>query len=342
MKENKITRRNFLEKSTIATGIAPTGTLGIPNTSSAFTGVLERLPREVWVATVSQMDLTASSSKEMVNRVLTILEDVAAYQPDIVCLPEVFATSNVDQKYSMNEKIKWSSEALQQIAKFSEKNNCNTVCSVYTSENGKAYNSAVILDRLGKRIGEYRKIHPTKGEMEKGVSSGPADPPVFKMDFGIIGAQICFDILYDDGWKKLSEQGAELVFWPSAFAGGKMVNSMCWRNLYPVVSSTRKNTSKICDISGNQLAATGYWNKNWTCAPVNLETAILRIWPSVKSFNEIGKKYGRKVQISISQEEGWAVIESRSPEIFVKDILKEFNLKTWNEVILESDEFEEQ
>ena len=73
--------------------------------------------------------------------------------------------------------------------------------------------------------GEYRKIHPTIGEMNSGVMPGPLNPPVFQTDFGAVGAQICFDIEWPDGWRKLREAGAEMVFWPSAFAGSASTKS---------------------------------------------------------------------------------------------------------------------
>jgi hypothetical protein len=61
---------------------------------------------------------------------------------------------------------------------------------------------------------------------------------------------------------------------------------------------------------------------------VNLEKAFLHSWPYSQRFNEIKKKYGRKIRITNHHEEEWSIIESLSPEIFVKDILTEFNLKT--------------
>jgi predicted amidohydrolase len=94
-------------------------------------------------------------------------------------------------------------------------------------------------------MGEYHKIHLTEGEISMGLTPGSLSPPVFHTDFGIIGVQICFDLLWDDGWKKLKDKGAEIVFLPSAFAGGQMVNAKAWQHKYVVVSSTRKHTSKF-------------------------------------------------------------------------------------------------
>lgn len=332
MGKNRLTRRSFIEKSAVTAGIAAFGTLGIQGSSFAQQPGQEKLPREVWVASVSQMNLSANTPAMMAQNILDILDESLVYQPDIVCLPETFLTYHVNQEYTLNEKVALSLKALDQFSDFSKKNSCYMVCPVCTSENGKIYNSAVIFNRQGENIGEYRKIHLTEGEISKGISPGPLQPPVFKTDFGIIGVQICFDIEWNDGWKKLREQGAEIVFWPSAFAGGQKVNTKAWQNKYVVVSSTRKNTSKICDISGDVISETGIWNKNLVCAPVNLEKAFLHLWPYVKHFKEIRKKYGRKVRITIYHEEEWAIFESLSPDIYVKDILNEFDMKTHEEL----------
>jgi len=64
--------------------------------------------------------------------------------------------------------------------------------------------------------------------MNNGVTPGALKPPVFRTDFGVVGAQICFDMEWHDGWQNLRKGGAEIVFWPSAFAGGTAVNAKAW------------------------------------------------------------------------------------------------------------------
>jgi len=176
-------------------------------------------------------------------------------------------------------------------------------------------------------------MHNTIGEMAKGASPGLLDPPVFETDFGTIGIQICFDLEWNDGWEKLREKDAEIVFFCSAFSGGKAINTRAWQNKYCVVSSTLNGTAKICDISGDEIAKTGLWDEYWAIAPVNLEKAFLHTWPYCRKFKDIHAKYGRKVKITNFDEEEWSIIESLSPDIKVADILKEFSLKTYEEHI---------
>ena len=104
-----------------------------------------------------------------------------------------------------------------------------------------------------------------------------------------------------------------------------------WTNQYCVVSSTWKNTSKICDITGEEIAISGNWNSWGVCAPVNLEKAFLHSWPYSLKFPAIQKKYGRKVNCYSLSEEEISIIEVVTPGLTVKDILKEFGLITFRE-----------
>lgn len=298
----------------------------------------DRLPREVWVASISQNNLTADNPKSMMRMMLARMEQTLPYEPDIICLPEVFHVANQPgSRPPLSESAESPvGEISRPFAEFAKKHHCHVVCPIYTVEKGRYYNAALFLDRSGKPLGEYRKIHPTIGEMERGITPGPLDPPVFETDFGRVGAQICFDIEWPDGWEALGRKGAEIVFWPSAFFGGAMVSQAACRYDYCVVSSTRKGTTRICDLMGEEVAATGHFDQ-WICAPINLEKALLHTWPFCQRFGDIRAKYGRKIRIRTFHEEEWTVLESRSPELKIRDILDEFEIKTRREHIQAAD-----
>jgi len=332
-----ITRRNFLQRT--SQGLGLTVLAGATGETEANQSLKpkprgERLPREIWVATISQNRMEAKDYEEMIQKMLVRMEKVVPYQPDIISLPEVFPFVNLSSGRSKVSDVAEVpiGDISRPFAEFARKNHCYVVCPIYTKEGGHYYNSAVLIDNQGGLVGEYRKIHPTIGEIDNGIRPGPVQPPVFKTAFGVIGMQICFDIEWDDGWQNLRKAGADIVFWSSAFAGGTAVNTKAWQNKYVVVSSTRKDTSKICDISGEEIAGTGRWN-DWVCAPVNLEKAFLHTWPFCQRFQEIEAKYGRKIRIKNFHEEEWTIIESRSPEVKVDDVLKEFEFQTHEEHI---------
>jgi len=330
-------RRHFIEKAAVATGLAGLGAGSLFGQSSEATEAQGKLPREVWIATVSQHGMSADTSAQMVRSMLTVLAKTAAYRPDVICLPEVFMTSYIRERQTLAQGAELSGMLLKEFTAFARANQCYLICPLYTRENGKIYNAATVIDRRGNIIGEYRKIHLPDDELALGLTPGPLQPPVFQTDFGVIGIQICYDINWNEGWQALRRQGAEIIFWPSAFAAGQALNVKAWQNKVVAVSSTNKETSKICDITGEVVAQTGLWDRNVICAAVNLEKAFLHSWPFVRRFDEIKAQYGRKVRITNYHDEEWSIIESLSPDVRVKDILDEFELRTYEQLIRDSE-----
>jgi beta-ureidopropionase len=256
-----LSRRNFLQKSAITTGMVTIGTLGLTRSSGVWEIEEEKLPREVWISCFSQKGLYTDTAELMVEQVLEALKELEPYHPDFICLPELFPCTHVRKTYTNKEILIISEWTLDRFSAYSKQNNCYTICPVYTSDSdGSIYNSSVVIDRQGKQVGTYRKIHITESEISEGITPGPLYQPVIQTDFGKIGIQICYDINWDDGWTMLKKQGAEIVFWPSAYGAGRMINAKAWQYKYVVASSTQTNDSKICDISGEELARTGFWS----------------------------------------------------------------------------------
>jgi beta-ureidopropionase len=332
MKTNRISRRNFIHKTAVTTGIASLVPLGIASNSCTGPSAGTRSDREVWIAGISQMGLTAETPELLAEQVYDILKEVAIYKPDFVVLPESFPW--VQNTLKIGEKVAISDKVQEKLSDFAKQNNCYTLCPAYTSGNGKNFNSIVVFDRNGKKIGIYNKIHATEGEIKnRGISCGELIQPAIETEYGPIGIQICYDINWDDGWQMLRKQGAKIIFWCSAVDGGKMVNTKAWQHKCIVASSTLKNTSKVCDISGETITQTGIWHPNYYCAPVNLGKVFLTTYDYLRQFRMIEKKYGRKVRLTTFHEEEWTIIESLSPDIFVKDIMKEFGMNTHEEDI---------
>lgn len=297
-------------------------------TAPAPAATAGKLPREVTIATVCQEGLVADSPRRMIGALLRRCEEAATQRPDLVVLPEACPFANLSGDHVRAAEI--AGPALtplsEPVAAFAAEHECYVVLPTFTRHGSKLHNTAVLFDRSGAVAGEYHKIRLTPNEIAGGRSPGPPTPPVFDCDFGKLGVQICFDIEWLDGWRALRDGGAEVVVWPSAFAGGQLVNTMAYLHRYVMVSSTRKDTSKICDVDGSELAATSRWNR-WACATVNLEKAFLHTWPFVRRFDEVLAKYGPAVRITNHAEEEWSILESRSAEVRIADVLREFELE---------------
>jgi beta-ureidopropionase len=62
---------------------------------------------------------------------------------------------------------------------------------------------------------------------------------------------------------------------------------------------------------------------------------MVHTWPYVERFPEIEAKYGRRIRIYSLHEEELSVIESRSPEVKVAEILREYQVKTFDRHLLD-------
>ena len=309
-----------------------------------------RLPREIWVAAISLKGLWPEQTIEKrIKDMLERMENVYPLEPDIICLPETFQISWVDEMKTLEEIAEDENvpgPVTSRIAEMAKKHNCYIICPVVTKKEGHFYNSSILLNRQGEIDGVYHKIHPTDTETLPdvyykggGTTPGVLKPPVFKTDFGTIGMQICMDASWFENWRLLKEAGAEMVLFPSQGPFGDTLAYHAWMNQYYIVSATGED-ARILDITGDVIASDGEFAR-WVCAPVNLEKAFLEIWPQVLKFGDIQKKYGRKIRIKIYHPENWATIESRDPDLKVTDVLKEFELPTLAEQIKEATEIQD-
>ncbi|HOQ62308.1 MAG TPA: carbon-nitrogen hydrolase family protein, partial [Vicinamibacterales bacterium] len=122
---------------------------------------------------------------------------------------------------------------------------------------GGCTNAAVLIDRAGKLVGIYRKVHAVANVGDTSLEGGMApgtETPVFQCDFGKVGMQICYDIGYDDGWAALAKQGAELVVWPTQSPQTIQPAARALTHGYYIVSSTWRNNASLFDPTGAVIA----------------------------------------------------------------------------------------
>jgi len=304
-----------------------------------------RLPREVWVAGISLKGLwPVETTEKRMKDILERMESVYAFEPDIICLPETINISWVSESKTIHEVAEDETTPgpiTSMLAEVARKQNCYITCPIVTKKDGRFYNSSILLNRQGKIDGVFHKVHPVSTEIIPetyykggGITPGPVKSAVYKTDFGLVGMQICMDADWIDGWQSLKEDGAEIVCFPSQGPYSNTLRNHAWVNHYYIVSATGED-AQVIDITGDLIATDGEFAR-WVCAPVNLEKEFLHIWPHIKKFDSIQKKYGRKIRFKIYHPENWATLESLDPDIKVRNILTEFEIPTYDEQIRQS------
>lgn len=166
MKHKDISRRDFIADASKGAGAGVMGVTGLnaaSNTTIVPASKENRLPREVWVASMSLFGLHPERTIEgRIRRMIGRVERIMPYQPDIVCLPEVFQTAWVDEEKPLEETAEEvPGPVVSRFAEIAEKNSCYIICPLVTKEKNRYYNSAVLIDRKGRVGGIFHKVHPT-------------------------------------------------------------------------------------------------------------------------------------------------------------------------------------
>lgn len=349
--KNGFSRRDFIRQTSLGLG-AGLAVISLPSCERESKNRVQLMARRVRVAGVDLRGLHPEKTREKrIKRMLARMENVVGLQPDFVCLLELFDTMWVDENFSLREVAedeKTPGPVTSRIAEFAKKNNCYVVCPVYTHQEGKFYNSSILIDRKGNLAGVYHKTHPVVSEIltggndpgENSVIPGRADQPVIETEIGKVGMQICYDANWGDGWENLKKKGAEIIFFSSAFPGGRMLNYYAWRNNCYVVSSSGMD-ARVIDMSGNILDCSSTFVR-YAWADINLEKVNTDTWPTNERLPDIFKKYGDRVGVKVWDNTGVITIESLDPALKVRDVLKEFELLTLDENIKISEAVQDQ
>jgi predicted amidohydrolase len=272
--------------------------------------------RLVRVVTVSQDGLTDKPGKPMLEATLTRLDRAASFKPDIVCLPEHFTRADPETVPGPTTDC---------LSAWAKAHDCYIICPIYVRDGERNFNSAVLIDRKGDLIGRYDKIRPTEGELKRPICPGALDPQVFETDFGPIGIQICFDVNWHGQWRQLKEEGAKIIFFPAAYPAARQVKTLAWINQCFVVSSTMTRPARIYDITGDEIATTGKYQR-WAGAVLPVGKRLFEIDYHVSKIRQIQKEYGDKVRVTWYHDDDLVSIASLVPELTVEDLIAEFGL----------------
>jgi beta-ureidopropionase len=297
------------------------------------------MPRKIWVTTTSHGS-GRPTVEENTKATRDLLEAACALRPDIVCLPETFASSGVAYEGAEEVAQPVPGPITDMAADTARGYSTYVICPLLEERDGRVYNSAVLLDRRGEIAGIYEKIHPVTTSsdytlLEHGVTPG-SEAKVFETDFGRLGILICFDINWPEEWAELKQRGAEIVFWPSAYSGGFPLQVYAFLHRYYVVSSTRSD-ARIINVTGEIVERTGRANPI-VSAQIDLEKGVFHGDFNWTQIGRLRERYGRGVTVRILHDEALMTIESQREDLTVAHIIEEMGLELLPDYVARSEQ----
>ena len=180
---------------------------------------------------VAIVQFTASTNKETnLKKITSFVSKAASKNATLCAFPEfmMFYTNSSQtprQLADLSETIKGN--FVTTIARAAKENKIQVVGSFYEKSRTKdrVYDTAFVIDRSGKVISTYRKIHLYDAlgfqESDKIKSGSKIARPV-KTSIGKIGMMICYDLRFPEMSRSLAVAGSEVLVAPSAWVRGKM------------------------------------------------------------------------------------------------------------------------
>lgn len=168
---------------------------------------------------------TVADKMENVRTVKTYLEKIKDENPDFVILPEMFCCPYQTENFPIYAE-KEGGPVWQQLSGYAKQYGIYLIGGSMPEKDaeGNVYNTSYIFDREGKQIGKHRKVHLFDIDVKGGqtfkesdtLTAGDSDT-VFDTEFGKIGVMLCFDIRFPELSRMMVNDGAKVIFVPSAF-----------------------------------------------------------------------------------------------------------------------------
>ena len=266
---------------------------------------------------------------------------VAKDKPDFICFPEICACSGGGLAQGIKSAPELEPFAAE-VGKLAREVGAALIVPFLERHMGLVYNSVPVVDRSGKLVLVYRKNYPTTGEMDAGVTPG-WEVPVAECDGVRVGAAVCFDANFPQVADALERQRARVVFWPSMYWGGQLLQHWALRYGFHVVVAYGAE-SAVIDLSGRYLVKQGAETHQvrggrlppWAVAEVNVDREVFHLDFNQDKFPALREKYGPDIDIEVYQPEAYFLLSSRRAGLSVEQIAAEFKLETLRDYLARS------
>ena len=135
------------------------------------------------------------------------------------------------------------------------------------------------------------------------------------LDFGRVGVQICYDVEYPEGWRRLAEKGAELVLYPTQSPQLTRPGMYAATHEYWVVSATFRNNASFFEPGTGLVAAQITEPKQTLVHEIDLSYLILPWSSRLRNGEAFREAFGDRVgyRYSESEDRGDLLVQRPGP-----------------------------
>ena len=282
------------------------------------------MARYVTVASVSESPQQTSRENPgpLLNHAAHLVWRAKKFGADIVSFPEIYPQVGQGKPAECAEEL--DGPTISRMRDEAKRNGLYVIWPLYRRDGDLIRNSSILIDRSGEIAGIYDKKHPTIGEIEDGVAPGDG-APTFETDFGRIGMAICFDLNFRDIMTGLADNGAEIIFFGSAYRGGLQLEAWALELGVYIVSSILAELGRIVDLTGKTLEMSTY--ETLISRRINLDRVLLHMDYNWGKMDAMLEKYGTDLRFDYITPEACYAIGAEREGLSIDDVLDEFELE---------------
>ena len=257
-----------------------------------------------------------------VSNTLKMIERAANKGAQIIALQELFQTPYFPQWENVNkddyaETLK--GYTVSEMKKASKRLAVTIVVPIYEQKNGKYFNTAVVIGKYGKLLGQYNKTHipHDPGFYEKEYfEEANSDYKIFSADGVKFAVLICYDQWFPEAARLARLNGAEIIFYPTAI--GDIVDNEeegDWHDAWETVQRGHAISNSIYVAAINRVGREGdiqFWGQSFVSDPFG---KILKCASATRQEAVV-------IELDLEQNnfyaEGWGFLDNRRPDTYSK------------------------
>jgi len=202
-----------------------------------------------------QVECVLGNCQNNLAHATQLFEKAVQQGANFIVLPELFYEGYDLNAYTPDKSEETSKKNLYMLEQFKRLCESNSVWAVVPyaeKDNGKMYNSLVLIDGHGDIFCKYRKTHLWDSEKNY-FSYGDTGVCVACTPFGKIALMICYDIDFPEMARTAALKGAEMLVLPAAW---DYINKDLWEIFLPARAA--ENMMFVCGVNLFEKTDTSY------------------------------------------------------------------------------------
>ena len=177
----------------------------------------------------------------------------------LICFPEQFATGWDPKPHTNIQDVHGS--IITTLQGYAKEYRIGIIGSLQERNDPLPKNSAVVINREGRIIAKYAKVHLFSMGKENEGSSPGTDLGIFTLDSLTCGIAICYDLRFPELFRLYAQKGVQVVFVPSAWPQSRIkhwelfIRARAAENQMYVVGVNTTGKNPVDQYSGASMTA---------------------------------------------------------------------------------------